>query len=43
MMEECTPRTSGKWKPHHTYGSTLVEQKYDVGDVEDIERKGNVD
>ena len=37
MLEETTPRTSAKWKPHTTDKGTLAPEI-----VEDVERKGSV-
>ncbi|GAB7342856.1 hypothetical protein MBLNU457_g0981t1 [Dothideomycetes sp. NU457] len=45
MMEETTPRTSAKWKPHQTFASAIGMEKGDKLDtevVEDVERKGSV-
>lgn len=44
MMEECTPRTSAKWKPTSTFAA---QQRGDGGKlstvvVENIERKGSI-
>jgi sugar porter (SP) family MFS transporter len=34
MMEETTPRTSAKWKPHSTFAGGLPEAKYNASAVE---------
>jgi len=45
MMEETTPRTSAKWKPHSTYASEIGMKngaKLGTDITEDVERKGSV-
>jgi len=45
MMEETTPRTSAKWKPHSTYASEMGMKngaKLGTDITEDVERKGSV-
>lgn len=45
MMEETTPRTSAKWKPHTTFASDMgLKQggKLDMSLTDDVERKGSV-
>ena len=45
MMEETTPRTSAKWKPHTTFASEMGikgDGKLDTGVSEDVERKGSI-
>ncbi|KAI5269829.1 putative glucose transporter rco-3 [Aureobasidium subglaciale] len=45
MMEETTPRTSAKWKPHETFATSVGHAnggKLDMEVVEDVERKGSV-
>ena len=44
MMEETTPRTSAKWKPHSTFASDMGMKdgaKMDMN-TEDVERKGSI-
>ncbi|KAH6686667.1 general substrate transporter [Plectosphaerella plurivora] len=38
MMEETTPRTSAKWKPHTTFAGGAPAAKYDAAHVEDERR-----
>jgi len=45
MMEETTPRTSAKWRPHKTFAGMMgvteggrLDEKF----VEDVERRGSV-
>lgn len=45
MMEETSPRTSAKWKPHTTFASHMgLKQggKLDMNITDDVERKGSV-
>jgi sugar porter (SP) family MFS transporter len=45
MMEETTPRTSAKWKPHSTFASDMgISEKGTLEEaiVVDVERKGSV-
>ncbi|TKA72651.1 hypothetical protein B0A49_06614 [Cryomyces minteri] len=45
MMEECTPRTSSKWRPHETYASQAGKSeggKLHSQLIADVERKGSV-
>jgi len=47
MMEETTPRTSSKWRPHETYAAGASasiggEGKLGVEHLADLERKGSV-
>lgn len=45
MMEETTPRTSSKWKPHETFAASVGKTdggKLDLEVVEDVERKGSI-
>jgi len=45
MMEETTPRTSSKWKPHTTFASDMGlkdGEKLDTNVTEDVERKGSI-
>lgn len=41
MMEECTPRTSSKWRPHETYASRASKSEGGKLDIVDVERKGS--
>ncbi|OLN96646.1 putative glucose transporter rco-3-like protein 1 [Colletotrichum chlorophyti] len=42
MMEETTPRTSAKWKPHETFASAIAKDGVlDKAVAEDIERRGS--
>ncbi|KAK4969876.1 hypothetical protein LTR66_011630 [Elasticomyces elasticus] len=45
MMEETTPRTSSKWRPHTTYAAERARaggEKLDLEHVDDVERKGSI-
>ena len=45
MMEETTPRTSAKWRPHTTFASEMGLKeggKLDMEVTEDVERKGSI-
>ena len=45
MMEETTPLTSSKWKPHTTFAAEMgLTDKGTLAPeiVEDVERKGSV-
>lgn len=45
MMEETTPRTSAKWRPHTTFAAQLgikEGEKLGAGVTEDVERKGSI-
>ena len=45
MMEETTPRTSAKWKPHTTFAAEMgVTDKGTLAPeiVEDVKRQGSV-
>ena len=45
MLEETTPRTSAKWKPHTTFASELgLTDKGTLKPeiLEDVERKGSI-
>ncbi|TKA29018.1 hypothetical protein B0A50_03430 [Salinomyces thailandicus] len=45
MMEETTPRTSAKWRPHTTYAADMGMkggEKLDANITEDVERKGSI-
>lgn len=45
MFEECTPRTSSKWKPFTTFASDMGmtgDGKLEEAIVTDVERKGSV-
>ena len=45
MMEETTPRTSAKWKPHTTFAAEMgLTDKGTLAPeiIEDVERKGSV-
>jgi sugar porter (SP) family MFS transporter len=39
MMEETTPRTSAKWKPHQTFASTLGTSGKEI--IENVSRRGS--
>ncbi|KAF6830618.1 MFS monosaccharide transporter [Colletotrichum musicola] len=42
MMEETTPRTSAKWRPHETFASAVAKDGVlDKAAVEDVERRGS--
>ncbi|KIX08619.1 uncharacterized protein Z518_03275 [Rhinocladiella mackenziei CBS 650.93] len=42
MMEECTPRTSSKWKPTTTFAQTMAKDGVlEKGIVQAVERKGS--
>jgi hypothetical protein len=44
MLEETTPRTSAKWKPHSTFAADMgLTDKGTLADevVADVERKGS--
>lgn len=44
-MEETTPRTSAKWRPHTTYAADMGMkggEKLDANITEDVERKGSI-
>ncbi|KAK3944411.1 MFS monosaccharide transporter [Diplogelasinospora grovesii] len=42
MMDETTPRTSAKWKPHKTFASEMAEGGFlNKGVVADVERSGS--
>jgi len=43
MMEETTPRTSAKWRPHTTYASTagIKDGMVDIGPVSEDGRRGS--
>lgn len=45
MMEETTPRTSAKWRPHETFArvmGTTADGKLNPDLVADVERRGSV-
>lgn len=44
MMEECTPRTSSKWKPSKTFASHMGSEGGVLNKeiVEQAERKGSI-
>ena len=45
MMEETTPRTSAKWRPHTTFAAEMgmkEGQKLDTEVTADVERKGSI-
>ena len=45
MMEETTPRTSAKWRPHTTFASEMGMKegsKLDMEVTAEVERKGSV-
>lgn len=42
MMEESTPRTSAKWRPHNTFAETIGMTEGKGLDVENVERQGSV-
>jgi len=44
MMEETTPRTSAKWRPHETFSSVMgtTDGKLNTEIVQDVERRGSV-
>jgi hypothetical protein len=43
MMEETTPRTSAKWRPHETYANQagVRDGVVDMGVIPNTERKGS--
>ena len=43
MMEETTPRTSAKWKPHSTFAGARAgpDGKLDPAVIDDVERRGS--
>lgn len=41
MMEETSPRTSAKWKPHTTFASMQMKEGHRI-ETEDVERKGSI-
>jgi ABC-type molybdate transport system permease subunit len=41
MMEETTPRTSAKWRPHTTFSSTMNTGLLDKPSAEGIEHGGS--
>ncbi|KAH8170270.1 sugar transporter domain-containing protein [Sarocladium implicatum] len=42
MMEETTPRTSAKWKPHQTFASTMATGGYlDKETIANVSRRGS--
>jgi sugar porter (SP) family MFS transporter len=41
MMEETTPRTSSKWKPHTTFSSSVMKDGKLDTQLEDVERRGS--
>ena len=43
MMEETTPRTSSKWRPHTTFASQIgAGGKLNTDVIMDVERKASV-
>ena len=45
MMEETSPRTSAKWRPHTTFAAELAGRKGAGGiseAIEDVKRSGSV-
>lgn len=45
MMEETTPRTSAKWRPHTTFAAEVSGKeggRLDAELVADVERKGSI-
>lgn len=41
MMEETTPRTSAKWKPHQTFSAGVMKDGKLDTQLEDVERRGS--
>ena len=43
-MEETTPRTSAKWRPHETYAAAagIKDGQVEIGHIDDKGRKGSV-
>jgi hypothetical protein len=43
MMEETTPRTSAKWRPHTTFSSGMADSSgvLEKSVVEDVARRGS--
>jgi hypothetical protein len=41
MMEETTPRTSAKWRPHTTFSADVMKDGKLDTQLEDVERRGS--